>query len=362
MARSRHRTISSFNLAFLDIMFCGFGAVVLLVLIVQANAVKHRKEQYEDLQDEVHRAALARKAENNQLELIKAELEERHRSLAQAQTELAGIKQRIERISAVRASQLTQAKNTRQQYESRKKELQQLQAELNRLMSATPEKKTGKHVRRFAGDGYRQYLTGLKLGGRRIALLVDMSASMLDETVVNILRRRNMSDEVKRNARKWQQAKNTIEWLVANMPAEASIQIITFNNQAASLGTKSWIPVQDASRVDLMLDKLRQTIPAGGTNLTVAFDSMAALTPRPDNCILLTDGLPTQGNKSGSTGSVSSRKRVKLFQEAIKKIPPSLPVNTILFPMEGDPMAASLYWQLAIETRGSFFTPTRDWP
>ena len=29
---------------------------------------------------------------------------------------------------------------------------------------------------------------------------------------------------------------------------------------------------------------------------------------------------------------------------------------------DGDPAAAGLYWQLALATRGSFLTPSRDWP
>ena len=49
-------------------------------------------------------------------------------------------------------------------------------------------------MRGFIGTGDRQYLTGLKVGGNHILLLIDVSASMLDETVVNILRMRNMSD------------------------------------------------------------------------------------------------------------------------------------------------------------------------
>ena len=39
-----------------------------------------------------------------------------------------------------------------------------------------------------------------------------------------------------------------------------------------------------------------------------------------------------------------------------------IPVNVILFPMEGDPMAASMYWRVAVRSRGSFFSPSEDWP
>jgi hypothetical protein len=34
----------------------------------------------------------------------------------------------------------------------------------------------------------------------------------------------------------------------------------------------------------------------------------------------------------------------------------------MLFPIEGDPAAAAAFWSLAINTKGSFITPSRDWP
>ena len=57
----------------------------------------------------------------------------------------------------------------------------------------------------------------MKIGGRNIVIAVDTSASMLDNTVVNIIRRRNMSDEQKRVAPKWQRAIRTVEWLSAQL-------------------------------------------------------------------------------------------------------------------------------------------------
>jgi hypothetical protein len=59
---------------------------------------------------------------------------------------------------------------------------------------------------------------------------------------------------------------------------------------------------------------------------------------------------------------VSGRDRQKLFNQARDKLPRGIPVNVILAPMEGDPMAASALWQLAVSTRGSFLAPARDWP
>ena len=51
----RRRTVNPFGMSFLDVMFCGFGSVVLLVMIVNANAITEREELYEDLRGEVDR-------------------------------------------------------------------------------------------------------------------------------------------------------------------------------------------------------------------------------------------------------------------------------------------------------------------
>jgi hypothetical protein len=86
------------------------------------------------------------------------------------------------------------------------------------------------------------------------------------------------------------------------------------------------------------------------------------MSPPPDNLFLLTDGLPTLGKDNPWGSRVSADKRLSLFREAVKRLPAGLPVNTILFPMEGDPMAAGEFWRLAVDTRGSFMCPSRDWP
>ena len=51
----KRRPVSPFSLSFLDIMFCGFGAVVLLVLILNTDTVRARNETFADLSAEVIR-------------------------------------------------------------------------------------------------------------------------------------------------------------------------------------------------------------------------------------------------------------------------------------------------------------------
>ena len=103
-------------------------------------------------------------------------------------------------------------------------------------------------------------------------------------------------------------------------------------------------------------------MPSGGTSLENAFDHLQTLSPVPDNIFLITDGLPTQGTSPPRGTTISGNQRQRLYRQAVRKLPANVPVNIILAPMEGDPLAASEFWQLAQSTRGSFMSPSRDWP
>ena len=82
----------------------------------------------------------------------------------------------------------------------------------------------------------------------------------------------------------------------------------------------------------------------------------------PDNIFLIVDGLPTQGLNPPKSNVVSSQERNALFVDAISLTSGNIPINVILFPMEGDPLAAASYWRLAQITSGSFLAPSEDWP
>ena len=84
--------------------------------------------------------------------------------------------------------------------------------------------------------------------------------------------------------------------------------------------------------------------------------------PAPDNIFLLADSLPTMGTKRPWGKRVSGKKRLGYFSDAIDALPSKVPVNVILYPMEGDPAAAVAFWKLAKKARGSFFCPSKDWP
>jgi von Willebrand factor type A domain len=360
------RKASPFSLSFLDVMCCGFGAVVLLVMLLNGDMLSARKEIVADLRGEALR--LEREVKVGQEHLVSVQ-----NSLRQNEEEIIrteGLSRQV--LTRIKDTEV-QLANLRGESQANQKHIKALQSDLLNLDEQSrrigaqqqTELARGQQVRKFMGQGDRQYLTGLRLGGKRILLLVDASASMLDETIVNIIVRRNLDDRTKRASAKWKRTLRTVEWLAANLPPSSSLQIYTFNTQARPLVADlqgKWIPAKDEQRVNRMLAALNKQVPKGGTSLHQAFSAAARMGPRPDNILLLTDGLPTQGEKRSSKNRVSGEERLKLFQQAVRVLPKGVPVNTILFPMEGDPLAAVSFWQLAINTGGSFLTPTRDWP
>jgi hypothetical protein len=243
-------------------------------------------------------------------------------------------------------------------------DLKQLDSEQQQLPAA-PAPDAGEKVLQFKGEGDRQYLTGLRMGGRRILILVDVSASMLDETIINVVRRRNMDDAQKRSAPKWRRTLLTTQWLVSNLPATAQFQLYLFNTSARAAIQDSqgqWLAASSRGDLERALAALRDSVPESGTSLYHALAVARELSPRPDNILLITDGLPTQGSKKPGSTTVSAEQRLGHFEKAVASLPAGIPVNTILLPMEGDAYAAAAYWKLAVDTGGSFVTPARDWP
>jgi hypothetical protein len=257
---------------------------------------------------------------------------------------------------------------------SRREHINQLKADLKSLEAGNRRLEAGSHsagapgthVAGFKGEGDRQYLTGLKLRGQHTLILVDSSASMMDETLVNIIRLRNMDPARRRAAQKWRSTVATVEWLMSQLAGDRQFQLYSFNTTAWPLLKDSggkWLAASDANALSGALDALHQLVPQNGTSLENAFAVVASLNPKPDSVILITDGLPTQGKDGPGRGkTIDSDGRLKLFSQAIKGYPTTVPMNVILLPMEGDPQAANAFWIEARRTHGSFLMPARDWP
>lgn len=359
MRRGR-RNISAFSLSFLDIMSCGFGAVVLLFLIIKHQVdVAVQVPEYDlsvevdTLRDEIG----AVEAETGRLRAQSDDLDEAIRAARESARRVQ------DQLASARAGAPSRGATGTREIEDLKAALRRMESDRKKVQAQIYEK--SRNVRTFVGEGNREYLTGIQLGGRRILILLDKSASMLDETIVNVIRRRNMGDTAKRRSAKWRQALATVDWITARFPAQSEFQIYTFDvdaKPALAASRGRWLSVSDTRSLNDAVAATKDLVPSGGSSLERAFMVIDQLSPRPDNVYLITDGLPTQGLGTPRGTTVSGRDRLRLFESAVTRIPRGIPINVVLLPMEGDPMAPSAFWQIALYTRGAFLSPAHDWP
>jgi hypothetical protein len=353
-------------MSFLDAMTCGFGAVILFFMIIAANIDLRQDEILDDRSSEVDRM---------ELQVLVG-----RKNLVELKEDLAELLQDLASTSVARQTIVTEAQRTRQDIEALRRdssanseEIEQLEAEVAALDAETEELAarspepvdTGNFIREIRGEGYRQYLTGLRMGGNRVLILVDVSTSMLDKTIVNILRRRNMQPEQQRQSPKWRQIVNTVDWLTAQITPDTQFQVIAFNSKAWSLIEGSdgqWLNASDGAVLQDSVNELNRITPNGPTSLHAAFAAANQLEPKPDNIFLLVDGLPTMGEIVPTRPGVTGRQRLRHFERALREVPFNVPVNVLLFAMEGDPLAAPSYWTLALQSGGSMMAPSEDWP
>ena len=354
-----------FSMSFLDCMSCGFGAVILFFMIINSQVTRTTDAPPKELQGETTRLEFEILEQRKNLVLARNTMEDLEDEQAKAADEIAMIIALLEKLKAEleKHDKDTLAKIKR--VEKLKSDIERLEEEKKRLLALEQQLESGAQVRSFTGEGDRQYLTGLKVGGERILVLVDSSASMLDRKIVNIIRRRNMSDDVKLRSLKWRQAVASVDWLSAQFPPESKFQIYTFNTEPEPVLKGSdgvWLEVGDGKQLDEAIRILRRTVPQNGTNIKDAFAVVNELNPPPDNVILLVDSLPTMNEPEVERGFVTGQERLRYHYEAEQQIPNSIPVNVLLYPMEGDYNASIAYWLLAYRTGGSFMSISKDWP
>jgi len=364
MARKRRQT-QIISMSFLDIMSCGFGAVVLFFMIINSQVVRTTDAPPEELVGETTRLEFEVLEARKNLVLAKNTMEDLEEQKANAQSRIAQITALIEKLKIELAKHDRETLARVEHVEKLQSDIERLEEQKKRLLAEAQQRTPGDRIRAFTGEGDRQYLTGLKVGGRRILILVDASASMLDRRIINSIRRRNMSDDVKLRSMKWRQAVASVDWLSAQFPPESKFQIYTFNNTARPVlkGSEGvWLEVGDGTQLNEAIRILRRTVPENGTNTVDAYNVITSLNPRPDNVILLIDSLPTMNAPETERGMVTGQERLRFHYEAEANIPSGIPVNVLLYPMEGDYNAAIAYWLLAYRTGGSFMSISKDWP
>ncbi|MCS6948667.1 MAG: VWA domain-containing protein [Steroidobacteraceae bacterium] len=364
---TRRRRTEVFSLSFLDVICCGFGAVVLFYTIITAQTGLERIRKTEDLTGEVRKLEEQVIEGTRNLVVLRNTLRKTESETASASSRATQLLETLQRQREESAVYESDSLARRERIERLKAELRQLE-ESNRRLSAAVTDEPPPIEQRLGGKVTepRRYITGLVLKGRRILILLDTSASMLDSDLVEIIKLRNSSDAAKRAARKWRRALEIVDWIVAQIPAGRQYQVYGFNTKSTAIldGTQGrWLDASDANLQKQLMDKLDTLAPANGTSLINALLSARTLVPTPDQIILITDGLPTQGaTPPALTRFITNTGRMRLFDEAVKSLGKMAPVDVVLMPMKGDNQAPHRFWGLARRTGGAFLMPSRDWP
>jgi Mg-chelatase subunit ChlD len=352
------RKLETLNLSFLDIMACGLGAVILVFMLIKKEA-----EQQQAPPVPVEPGLLA------------ADLSQLSEQESALQQELA----RLRAIVAERSRQIGGASADLRQAEAdlaaRRREMQADQAKVSELEESIkriqPAKK--EDVIEKPGAGEEQYVIGLRMTGRKILFLVDASASMTDETLIEVIKRKTGTDQEKRRGPKWQRTLSIVRWMAARVPAGSSAAIIAFNEKAQTLGS-GW--VAETAALNPLLRSLETLVPSGPTNLEAGLREAQKL--QPTDIYLITDGLPTAGlsryqglnpfascsSLFGQSATISGECRLRLFRHTVlsNPLPQGTRVNIVLLPIEGDPQAAPEMWAWSSNTGGLLISPAANWP
>ena len=349
-------------IAFLDVMACGLGAAILLFLIV-----KHHTE-----------AAVEPEA----AERAAAEME----SLAALREEARALTERIEQAQreseARRAQEALEAASGESGADAARARLAEIEREIElaRARNAALRQRVESIAPREAADviedvrgGEEDYLLGLRVEGRRIAVLVDRSASMTDERLIDIIARKVRSDADKRRGPKWRRTLRTARWLLHRLPAGSEVAVIAFNDEAQVLSGEGWADARDRATLQALFDRLDGLVPTGATNLEAGLRALGRLSPGATDIYVVTDGLPTRslsspgllsGCSRNTKGKVSGECRKRLFAASLRNSapPPGRKVHVVLLPLEGDPEAAPAFWNWTARAGGVLLTPARGWP
>ena len=343
-------------------MSCGLGAIILVFLLVKHNIDTSRTEEIDVSQIELLLEDLNR---------LKEEEHVLNQKIADTRTNAQQTTERIQSIS-------DQLADVQRKSAEKVVEIAQLREKLSALKEIIKNTQVAKpsDIVEDAKIGEENYIIGLKVEGKKIGILIDSSASMTDEILINVIRRKNNTDSVKMAGPKWQRTKRIVRWLLARLPKTGMVHVIAYNDRAHSLGSKNWMSGRDANALREVGKDLDKLVPTGATNLQRGLDALALLAP--SNIYLITDGLPTKGDSNfgdlnpfasctsllGRSNTISGECRLKLFQHTLKTSAPrsNVPVNVILLPIEGDPEASQAYWSWTAFTGGLLISPASNWP
>jgi len=343
------RKTESTALAFLDIISCGLGAVILIFLIIKHN-INTGSEQTDDLQSQLASMIEQTKDLSAEMEGLRQQNSDTEQAGKSMEDQLVDAKGKLASLSRQNASEKEQNKIA--------------EGAIEEIEIATPVDQVT-----LQGTGQANYIIGMKVEGQRIAVVIDHSTSMTYPTLERAILAKFDTDAQRQNAPKWQRTLRVAKWLLARIPTQSQFAFIGFNDKAGMIspGT-SWSSAANQGDLGGTVQNISVLAPTGGTNLEAGMRMALNMTPRPTNIYVVTDGLPTQGSAyCAKKRSITPKCRESLLSNIsshLQKVFPggNVPINVILLPMTGDPNAQALYWGWANMTKGLVLSPSEQWP
>jgi hypothetical protein len=167
MSRRARRSIDIFNLSFLDVVSCGFGAIILLLVIVKVSEPHVIEQLATDL------SGLVAQLEA-ELHEIRGETVVLNRELLARQEQLSGEREKLARLQGDMSSIRGQYATTRNEYDTQNIIENQL---------TTAKQELTEEMRRLLGSGYQRKKLAATIGGvpvdsEYIIFIIDTSGSM----------------------------------------------------------------------------------------------------------------------------------------------------------------------------------------
>jgi len=167
MSRRSRRSVDIFNLSFLDVVSCGFGAIILLLVIVKISEPHVIEQLAVDLSGLVARLEA-------ELHEIRGETTVLNRELTARQEQLSEQREKLARLKGERSSIRGQYAATRNEHEAQTIIKGQL---------ASAKQDLTEEMRRLLGSGYQRRKLSATLGGvpvdsEYIIFIIDTSGSM----------------------------------------------------------------------------------------------------------------------------------------------------------------------------------------
>ena len=339
MRRTRETSLST--LAFIDVMACGLGAVILLFFILDFEEPVPERP--------VPRVVVIPPEDSRPLEVEYESL------LAQKDLRLNSVEVKTKAVGDSLV------------------ELLKIQPVTTKKLE-TPDKPSVP----IPSANESSQLIGLSVRGSNILIVLDTSASMSHPRLVDIISSQaDPSGQRLGQGAKWKQAKQIVRWLIEQAPTSSTIKILGYSDRI-TFDDPFWKAPDESLK---SYDRTIQTIaPESGTSLAVALEHIQASSYHPSDIYLVTDGLPTLSGKnsplfvlsqlvkgcfkmSKKNSFVTGDCRRMLFQSAVTDFQETsnARVHVVLLPLEGDPEAAYLYQHWANLTGGTLLSPAISW-